>query len=213
MPAHSPLRILEIGAAAFGVAISQDQLAQFERFLAELQKWNQRINLTAADTIDELVTRHVLDSLAGLLVLNELSTGAHTTDLGSGAGFPGLPIKIARPDLHMTLIEPRQKRAAFLTTVCALLKLHDIAIVEATIDSKRVPHDLSERFDAVLMRAVAEPRSAKDLAVPLVKPGGIIVIWASTQQAERADAGFSVRTYRIPQTDITHALMVWRVAV
>jgi 16S rRNA (guanine527-N7)-methyltransferase len=193
------------------VALSRDQLAQFERFLAELQKWNQRINLTAADTIDELVTRHVLDSLAGLLVLNELSTGAQVTDLGSGAGFPGLPIKIARPDLHMTLIESRQKRAAFLTTVCALLKLQDTAIVEAAIDSKRLPHDLVGRFDAVLMRAVAEPRSAKDLAVPLVKPGGIVVIWASTQQAEYADAMVSVRRYRIPETDITHALMVWRV--
>jgi 16S rRNA (guanine527-N7)-methyltransferase len=191
--------------------LSQDQLAQFERFLAELEKWNKRINLTAADTIDELVTRHVLDSLAGVLVLNELSTDAQVADLGSGAGFPGLPIKIARPDLQMTLIEPRQKRAAFLTTICALLDFRDTAIVEATIDSRHVPQDLVKRFDAVLMRAVTDPRSAKELAVPLVKPGGMVAIWASTQQAECAEAGFSVRTYRIPATNIVHALMVWRV--
>ncbi|MFZ5876846.1 MAG: 16S rRNA (guanine(527)-N(7))-methyltransferase RsmG [Nitrospirota bacterium] len=186
-------------------------MAQIDRFLAELRKWNQRINLTAAETINDLVTRHVLDSLAGMLVLNELPAGAQIADLGSGAGFPGLPIKIARPDLHMTLIEPRQKRAAFLTTVCALLKLQDIAIVEETMDLRRQVPDLVGRFDAVLMRAVAEPRSAKDLALPLVKPGGMVVIWVSTQQAGHADTGFLVHTYRIPETDLTHALLIWRV--
>ncbi|MFZ5861781.1 MAG: 16S rRNA (guanine(527)-N(7))-methyltransferase RsmG [Nitrospirota bacterium] len=193
------------------MVISRDQLLLFERFLAELQKWNQRINLTAAETLDELVTRHVVDSLAGLLVLNALPRGAHIADLGSGAGFPGLPMKIARPDLHMTLIEPRQKRAAFLTTVCALLKLQDVTVVEETVGPKRRSTHLAGRFDAVVMRAVAEPRSAKDLALPLVNPGGTVVIWASKQQAEHVDSGFSVRTYRIPETDLIHALLLWRV--
>jgi 16S rRNA (guanine527-N7)-methyltransferase len=210
--AHSPLRILESGAAAFGLAISPSQLAQFERYLAELQKWNQRINLTAAKTLDELVRRHVLDSLAGLLVLHEMPVGARVADLGSGAGFPGLPIKIVRPDLHMTLIEPRQKRAAFLTTICALLQLEHVAIVEETIEPRHLGRDLAHQFDAVVMRAVKDSRTAKDLAVPLVKPGGKIVVWASTQQAEHASAGFHVLTYRIPETDITHALMVWRLS-
>jgi len=201
---------LERGAAELGVAISQGQLDQFERFLSELQKWNRRINLTAAKTPEELITRHVLDSLAGLTVLNELPSGSHIADLGSGAGFPGLPIKIARPDFHMTLIEPRQKRAAFLTTVCAQLKVQNADIVEVNVDPKRTPTELVGRFDAVLMRAVADPRVARDLAAPLLKSGGRVVIWASSQQAAGAGSEFSIHAYRIPATDLTHALLVWR---
>jgi 16S rRNA (guanine527-N7)-methyltransferase len=206
--ADSPRRTLERGAAELGVALLQEQLDQFDRYLAELQKWNRRINLTAAKTPDELVTRHVLDSLAGLTVLNALPSGSHIADLGSGAGFPGLPIKIARPDFKMTLIEPRQKRAAFLTTVCALLKVQNMDIVEINVDPKRTPPGLVGRFDAVLMRAVADPQVAKDLATPLLKAGGMIVIWASSQQAACVGAEFSVHTYHIPTTEVAHALLI-----
>jgi 16S rRNA (guanine527-N7)-methyltransferase len=210
MVADSPRLILERGAAELGVALSQGQLDQFERFLSELQKWNRRINLTAAKTPEELVTRHVLDSLAGLTVLSELPSGSHIADLGSGAGFPGLPIKIARPDSQMTLIEPRQKRAAFLTTVCALLKLQNVEIIAANVDPKRTPTELVGRFDAVLIRAVADPQVAQAIAAPLLKADGMIVIWASSQQAAGAGPEFSVHPYRIPATDVTHALLIRR---
>lgn len=202
--------LLDRGAAELGVALSQGQLDQFDRYLSELQKWNRRINLTAAKTLDELITRHILDSLAGLTVLNELPSGACIADLGSGAGFPGLPLKIARPDFRMTLIEPRQKRAAFLTTVCALLRLQNADVVETKVDPKRMPTELVGRFDAVLLRAVADPQVAKDLAAPLLKTGGTLVIWASLQQAAGAGPEFVVHTYCIPMTDLTHALLVWR---
>ena len=78
------------------------------------------------------------------------------------------------------------------------------------IDPKRTPTELVGRFDAVLVRAVANPQVAKDLAAPLVKAGGMIVIWASSQQAAGAGPGFSVHSYCIPTTDLTHALLVWR---
>jgi 16S rRNA (guanine527-N7)-methyltransferase len=208
MAADSAQQALKQGAAELGVTLSHAQLDQFDRYLAELQKWNRRINLTAARTIDELITRHILDSLAGLLVWNALPDRAHVADLGSGAGFPGLPIKIARPDFRMTLIEPRQKRVAFLTTVCALINLQSVEILEVTIDPKRPPVELTDRFDAVLMRAVTEPELARNLAAPLLKAGGMVVIWASSQQAAGVGHKFSVHTYQIPATNLTHALLV-----
>lgn len=209
MKADTPLQLLERGAAELGVILSSAQLEQFDRYLAELHKWNRTINLTGTEELHEIVTRHVLDSLAGLLVLNPLPPDAHIADLGSGAGFPGLPIKIVRPDIRMTLIEPRQKRAAFLTTVCALLKVQNTEIVESTVDPKHPPVDLINRFDRVLMRAVAEPRKAKNMAAPLFRPGGWLAVWASVAQAVNAGPEFAVYNYRIPQTNLTHALLVW----
>lgn len=208
--AVTPLQILERGAAELGVLLSATQLGQFERYLIELQKWNRRINLTGTTNLQELISRHVLDSLAGLAVLADVPPGAEVADLGSGAGFPGLPIKMARPDLRMTLIEPRQKRAAFLITVCALLKLERVTVVETTISLKQVPADLGHRFGCVLMRAVTEPRIATALAVPLLTAGGRVVIWVSGQQADRAGTGFVIHRYHLPGTNIAPALLVVR---
>jgi 16S rRNA (guanine527-N7)-methyltransferase len=191
------------------VALSAVQLSQLERYLSELQKWNRRFNLTGTNDLHELITRHVLDSLAGLAVLTDVPSGAAVADLGSGAGFPGLPIKVARPDLDMTLIEPRAKRAAFLTTVCALLELQGVAVVEATVSLKHLPADLARKFSCVLMRAVTEPQKAKALAASLLgADGGRIVIWGSEQQADRAGTEFVVHRYRIPGWNSAPALLV-----
>ncbi len=208
MKADQPLDLLEQGAAELGVVLSPVQLNQFDRFLTELQKWNRRINLTGATDLRQLITRHILDSLAGLTVLEDLPPGTRIADLGSGAGFPGLPIKVARPDLDMTLIEPREKRAAFLTTVCGLLKLQGLTVVEATLSTRHLPSDLAGRFGCVLMRAVTDPQEARVLAAPLLVGGGRIVIWVSEHQAEHLGSEFAVHRYRIPGTNIALALAV-----
>ncbi len=209
MKAATPLQVLEQGAAELGVGLSALQLVQFDRYLTELHRWNRTINLTGAQELHEIVTRHVLDSLAGVLAFNELPPYARIADLGSGAGFPGLPLKLARPEVHMTLIEPRQKRAAFLATMCGLLKVTDTEIVEVTVDPKHPPGELINRYDCVLMRAVADPQKARTLGMPLCQPGGRVAIWASAAQAANAGPEFAVHRYRIPQTDITNALLVW----
>lgn len=208
MRAEPPLLTLERGATELGVALAAAQLGQFEQYLAELQKWNRKINLTGASTIQDLITKHVLDSLAGLKVLEDLPPGTRVADLGAGAGFPGLPIKLARPDLSVTLIEPREKRAAFLTTVGALLALQNLTIVEAALSRAHPRPDLAGRFGCVVMRAVSEPREARLLASPLLAEGGRIVIWVSEQQGEHLGREFTIHRYRLPGTDVSRALAI-----
>jgi len=207
-----PITVLARGAAALGVPLSPLQLDQFARYLTELEKWNRRINLTGTRDPHEIVIRHLLDSLAGEKVLRDLSNEAEVADLGSGAGFPGLPLKIARPAVRLTLIEPRQKRAAFLLHVCGVLGLPNIQVAEATIMADRPPPEYAGRFDCVVMRAVADPVEAVRLARPLLRPGGKVIVWVSEWQAAQlsgqGSGQYELISYQIPESMITSALLL-----
>lgn len=189
---ESARAVLRSGAAEFGLALTAAQLDQYDRYLDELEKWNRRINLTGSRSRDELITRHILDSLAGVLALRELGAGERVADLGSGAGFPGIPLKIAMPSLDLTLIEPRQKRAAFLLHISGTLGLAGVTVMDRAADSRE-----AARFDWILMRAVADPTAAGVLAAPLLRPQGRMVLWLSEQQAESMGGAGEVLRYCI----------------
>ena len=203
-----PITVLARGAAALGVPLSPLQLDQFARYLTELEKWNRRINLTGTRDPLEIVIRHLLDSLAGERVLRDLVGEAEIADLGSGAGFPGLPLKIARPPRRLTLIEPRQKRAAFLLHVCGVLGLPGVQVVEATIMAANPPPEYAGRFDCVVVRAVADPVEAIRLARPLLRQGGKVVIWISEWQAAQIAGQYEIVSYRLPESTMTNALLI-----
>ncbi len=121
-----PLHILQEGAGALGLSLTGVQFDQLARYLAELKRWNARINLTALRTDRDMVIRLFLDSLA---LLPFLGDAASLADLGSGAGFPGLVLKIARPEMAVTLVESRGKKAAFLEYMISVLKLTDVKVM------------------------------------------------------------------------------------
>jgi 16S rRNA (guanine527-N7)-methyltransferase len=208
VPTDSPIAVLTRGAAALGVPLSPLQFDQFARYLTELDKWNRRINLTGTRDPHEVVVRHLLDSLAGERVLRDLVGDAEVADLGSGAGFPGLPLKIARPAVRLTLIEPRQKRAAFLLHICGVLGLPNIQVVEATIMADRPPPEYTGRFDRIMMRAVADPIEAVRLASPLLRKGGKVIVWISEWQAAQLSGQYEIVSYRLPESTITNALLI-----
>ncbi|MBI3607656.1 MAG: 16S rRNA (guanine(527)-N(7))-methyltransferase RsmG [Nitrospirae bacterium] len=208
MPTDPPLVILARGTATLGIPLSPAQLDQFSRYLTELDKWNRRINLTGTRDPHEMVVRHFLDSLAGERVLRDLGGEAEIADLGSGAGFPGLPLKIARPSLRPTLIEPRQKRAAFLLHVCGVLGLSGVQVVEETIAADCPSPEYAGRFDRVLMRAVADPIEAVRLARPLLRSGGKVIVWISEWQAAQLSGQYEIISYRIPESTMMSALLV-----
>ncbi|HTO55158.1 MAG TPA: 16S rRNA (guanine(527)-N(7))-methyltransferase RsmG [Myxococcota bacterium] len=142
--------------------------ASLERFVGELQRWGARMNLVGSTQAEE-IARHIEDSLAAAELLPQR---ARVVDLGSGAGFPGLPIALARPDLQIVLVEIREKRVAFLRHVARELAPG----VEVRASSIETPD--RDGFDFALLRAVAKPEASLELGLPWVKAGGEVWIWA-----------------------------------
>ena len=142
--------------------------ATLAAYTRELARWGQRMNLVGS-TEPSAIARHLEDSLAAA---SELPPHATVVDLGSGAGFPGFPIALARHDLSVVLVEIREKRLAFLRHVARELAPR-VEVLESSIES-----DPPHAFDFALLRAVAKPKRSLDIAIPWVAPSGEIWIWA-----------------------------------
>jgi len=166
---------LERAAGEMGVALPPDALARFEAYLRELLVWRRRINLTAATTPQAVVSLHFIDSLLPLSFV-DFPRLARVADVGSGGGFPGLPTKIVRPDLRVTLIEASTRRVAFLEHVGRVLELTDLTVVwgRAEVLGRAIEH--RERFDIVLSRAAARAGAAAELCLPFARVGGTVVL-------------------------------------
>jgi 16S rRNA (guanine527-N7)-methyltransferase len=163
-----PLDLLQEGAAALGLEFSPATVEQSGFYLTELQRWNARVNLTALREPRDIVVQHFLDSLA---ILRYLEGAASLADLGSGAGFPGLALKLARPELTLTLVEARQKKAAFLEYLVACLKLPGVEVAQIHL-TPRGARRWGPRFAAVTSRAAFSLEYFLELAAPLLLPGG-----------------------------------------
>ncbi|MBI4796508.1 MAG: 16S rRNA (guanine(527)-N(7))-methyltransferase RsmG [Deltaproteobacteria bacterium] len=163
-----PMDLLQEGAAILGLQLPYPVLDQFRIYLEELQRWNARVNLTGLKTDQDIVIKHFLDSLA---VLPYLGDAASLADLGSGAGFPGLALKLIRPALTLTLVEARAKKAAFLQYLISLLKLEGVEVAQVHLTTSMAAN-WGPRFDAVITRAAFPLVRFLELAAPLLLPGG-----------------------------------------
>lgn len=160
--------------------------AAFDRYAEMLTERNEKVNLTAITDPDEIRVKHFTDSLAAIELIK---TGATVLDIGSGAGFPGIPLKIARDDISVTLLDSVNKKVAFMNDVIADLGLKNIEAVHARIED--FPH--KGEFDVAVSRAVAELTTLAEYALPFVKVGGTFVAYKSEKaEAEAAAAGNAV---------------------
>ena len=160
--------------------------AAFDRYAEMLTERNEKVNLTAITDPDEIRVKHFTDSLAAI---DLIKTGATVLDIGSGAGFPGIPLKIARDDISVTLLDSVNKKVAFMNDVIADLGLKNIEAVHARIED--FPH--KGEFDVAVSRAVAELMTLAEYALPFVKVGGTFVAYKSEKaEAEAATAGNAV---------------------
>jgi 16S rRNA (guanine527-N7)-methyltransferase len=166
---------LEEGAPHFGFMLTQAQLAAFELYGRELVAWNQKVNLTRITAPKEIAVKHFLDSLSVQLALADLPASFSVIDVGTGAGLPGLPLKIVRPELHLTLLESTGKRTAFLQHLVDRLGLTGIRVVTARAEEAGQNPEHREQYDVALARAVSTLPVLAEYTLPLVKVGGRVI--------------------------------------
>ncbi len=180
--------LLQSGARQYHLELSAGQLAAFEIYARELLDWNQRINLTRITEPQEIITKHFLDSLSVALALADLPANLSLIDVGAGAGFPGLPLKIALPHLRLTLLEATGKKTKFLEHVIELLHLSDTRVVTARAEEAGRDPAHRQRYDVAVARAVAALPVLAEYTLPLVKPGGRVIAQKGQSPAEEARA-------------------------
>ena len=160
-------------AKAMGWKVTQEQAGQFQTYMELLLEWNEKMNLTSITEPEEVVEKHFLDSMA-LLSWNKLKQGAKVIDVGTGAGFPGIPLKILRPDVELTLLDGTMKRLNFLGEVCKALRLNANR-VHKRAEEAGLDKTMRERFDLATARAVAGLPVLAEYCMPLVKMKGFFI--------------------------------------
>ena len=193
----------------------------FARYCQLLQEWNQRMNLTAITDDQGVAEKHFLDSLLPL-TLWELPRGARLVDVGTGAGFPAVPIKLLRPDIQITLLDSLQKRLTFLEAVCSQLGIQAELLHARAEDAGRDPAR-RERYDVATSRAVAGMDLLAEYCLPLVRPGGVLLALKGSGGAAEARAGAAmvercggtlraVKEYALPSGDRRTLVVVEKTA-
>jgi 16S rRNA (guanine527-N7)-methyltransferase len=207
-------QLLLQGAAALGVELVPAQLASFALLAAELRNWNRRINLTAIRGEEEVVLKHFVDSLT---LLPLVRTARTLLDLGSGAGFPGLPLKIVLPDLAVVSVDAVEKKILFQRHAARTLGLTGFTPLHCR--GEELPARYPAGFDVIVARAFADLPSFLRLAQPLLAPGGTIIAMkgeGGCREAEAAAAAVTalglaireVRVFRLPVSGESRSLII-----
>ena len=208
------VEILQKGTETLGISLSEDQCSQLVKYASLLKEWNEKMNLTAICDDEGIATKHFLDSMTALLT--DKVTGK-VIDVGCGAGFPGMVLKIMKPEIELTLLDSLAKRLTFLDTVCKEIDVSGVETVhQRAEDGARM---MRESFDTVVSRAVANMTVLSELCLPFLKVGGYFLALKGPLADEELSAAKRaieilggkvecVFSAEIPFTDLNHKIII-----
>lgn len=181
--------ILIDGAQKMGINLHKGQIKKFSRYLELLVQWNKKINLTSLKTPQEIIIKHFLDSISCIKVINKYINieGISIIDVGTGAGFPGIPIKIVCPSISLSLLEARKKKTIFLEKIIEEINLQKVEVLNGRAEAFGKCPNYRQKYDIVLSRAVALLSTLSEYCLPLVMVGGLFVAQKGRLHKEEID--------------------------
>jgi 16S rRNA (guanine527-N7)-methyltransferase len=172
-------RLIKETAEEFSFSLTEEQIQRFFDYLRELKNWNRTINLTAIEDEKEIIIKHFIDSIACVRFL-DMPAAANCLDVGSGAGFPGMPIKLVRPDIRIDFLEPDKKKAAFLMYLAGRFRLPGAKAISSTLEQlERKGFELSG-YDFILSRALKAEPYARTIR-RMLKVSGLLVLYRASK--------------------------------
>lgn len=200
-----------------GIRLSDEQFQQFEKYYELLIKWNEVMNLTAITEYEEVIDKHFVDSLS-IEKAVDLKQAESMIDVGTGAGFPGIPLKIVYPHLKITLLDSLNKRINFLNEVIEELKLENIEAIHGRAEDFARKENYREKYNICVSRAVANLSTLSEYCLPFVRVGGLFAAYKAEKTDEEVDkAGRAVTIlggeiekvikFQLPETDIGRTLV------
>lgn len=203
-------------ASVLGVRFSVEQMEQFYKYMNLLIEWNEKMNLTAIIEPSEIILKHFIDSIT---ILKDIKDGSTLVDVGTGAGFPGIPLSIMNPTLKITLVDSLNKRLIFLQEVIKELNLKNVELIHARAEEFGRNKKYREKFDIATSRAVANLATLSEYLLPLVKINGqAISMKAGNASQEIEEAQKAIKTlgghinrideFYLPQTDIARTIII-----
>ncbi len=173
----------------FEIYLNEEQARQFLNYYDLLKEWNSFMNLTAITEFHEVLKKHFVDSLSLIKAIPDLAEKSYSViDVGTGAGFPGIPLKIVFPNLKITLLDSLNKRIKFLNETVSELKLEDVVLIHGRAEDFSKPEKKRESFDLCVSRAVANLSTLSEYCIPFVKKGGYFISYKSEKLSEEFDS-------------------------
>ncbi|MCR4740562.1 MAG: 16S rRNA (guanine(527)-N(7))-methyltransferase RsmG [Lachnospiraceae bacterium] len=209
---------LKRSLSQLNIAVTEGQLSKFYRYYELLTEWNAFMNLTAITGQDDVIDKHFADSIL-LSRYTDLNAVESVIDIGTGAGFPSVPLKIIFPHIKLTLVDSLNKRIRFLDTLISSLELRDVSTIHSRAETLAGNNEYRERYDLCVSRAVANLSSLSELCLPFVRCGGYFISYKGNDADEEIkNAGRAINILggiperiektEIPYTDISRTFVI-----